>query len=87
MSLSVLGNNILINNTVTNITAIGFWLLIQDKEYFVPFAEYPCFKTATVTEIQRFTMLSPTQVHWFGLDCDIELEALEKPQNFPLLYI
>ena len=87
MSLSVLGNNISINNTVTNITTIGFWLLIQGKEYFVPFAEYPCFKTATIIDIQDFTLFSPTQLHWKNLDCDIELDALQSPNNFPLHYV
>lgn len=73
-------------NEVTNIEAAGFWLLLEDREYFVPFAEYPVFRNAKVSEIFRFTRTSPTQVHWPGLDADIELEALAEPERFPLVW-
>jgi hypothetical protein len=86
MSLSEHGNSILTNNEVTNISKHGFWILINSNEYFVPFNEYPEFKKATIDQIINFEMLSPIQLHWKSIDCDIELSALEKPQHFPLKY-
>ncbi|MEK7311598.1 MAG: DUF2442 domain-containing protein [Chloroflexota bacterium] len=71
---------------VTNITAHGFWLLVDDREYFVPFADYPVFKTATVAQIYAVQRISPTQFHWPELDEDIELGALEKPEAYPLKF-
>jgi len=86
MNLQEHGNNILINNEVTNISKHGFWLLIEKKEYFVPFTDYPQFKKATIEQIIDFEMLSPKQLFWKSLDCDIEIAALESPQQFPLYY-
>lgn len=71
---------------VTNITNIGFWILIDRKEYFVPFEHYPRFRKASIDQITDFKMLSPQQLHWESLDCDIELEALSYPSVFPLRY-
>jgi len=79
------GTNILINE-VTNISKIGFWLVVHNTEYFVPFTDYPVFKKATIEQIIEFEMLSPHQLYWKSLDCDIELAALENPQHFPLSY-
>jgi hypothetical protein len=30
--------------------------------------------------------LGPTQFHWPEIDADIELEALEYPEHYPLLF-
>ena len=71
---------------VTNISVFGFWLLVDDREYFVPFADYPAFQEATVTQIYVVQRLSPTQFHWPELDIDIELDALEHPEQFPQVF-
>ena len=71
---------------VTNIIHLGFWLLVDDQEYFVPFADYPAFRQATVSQIYAVQRLSPTQFYWPELDIDLELEALEHPERFPLVF-
>ena len=72
------------HSPVTNIDPHGFWLLVDDAEYFVPFADYPAFAKATIEQIFAVQRLSPTQFHWPDLDADIELEALEQPEHYPL---
>jgi hypothetical protein len=74
------------DNEVTNIGATGFWLLVDDKEYFVPFADYPVFQTATIEQIFNVKRLGPRQFRWPTLDADIELDALENPDYFPLVW-
>ena len=91
MSLSTHGvatspNNKGIQAEVTNISVFGFWLLIENEEYFVPFADYPAFKQATIVQIYEMVVLSPTQFHWPELDIDIELTALQHPDKFPLQF-
>lgn len=71
---------------VTNISAAGFWLLVDDREYFVSFDDYPVFRRATVAQIYAMQRLGPTQFHWPELDADIELDALEHPEHYPLLF-
>ena len=36
---------------VTNISQHGFWLLLRDQEYFLPFEHFPWFKEASVSQI------------------------------------
>ncbi len=85
MSSKEFGTNTL-NSEVTNISAHGFWALAGDKEYFIPFTDYPVFKKATVSEIYAMTQISPSQLRWESLDADIELNALKNPDSFSLVF-
>jgi hypothetical protein len=69
---------------ITSIARHGFWLLVDDREYFVPFADCPVFTRATVSQILDIQRLGPRQFHWPQLDADIELDALEHPERYPL---
>jgi len=71
---------------VTNIEPLGFWLLVDNKEYFVPFADYPVFQGASIQLIFHMQRLSPNQLHWPDLDADIEIEALDQPEHYPLVF-
>ncbi len=83
MSLEMPGD--VTSDEVTNITPLGFWLLVDGVEYFVPFGDYPAFRDATVAQICTFRRLG-SQLHWPQLDVDIELEALQHPERFPLMF-
>ena len=74
------------DSEVTNITQHGFWIWLttDQHEYFVPFADYPAFKSATVEQILGVSQLSPTQLFWETLDIDVEIDALVHPESFPL---
>jgi hypothetical protein len=72
--------------TVTYISARGFWLLIHDREFFVGFAEHPWFRDATVTNILNVRLLHGHHLYWPGLDVDLEIESLEKPEKYTLVY-
>jgi hypothetical protein len=85
MSLSLPGV-VTSHSEVTSITELGFWLLVDDTEYFVSFADYPVFWEATIAQIYAVQRQSPTQFHWPDLDADIELVALEHPERFPLVF-
>jgi hypothetical protein len=71
---------------VTNISQHGFWLLVDDREYFVPFTEYPAFRSASVTQIYAVERIAPAALHWPALDIDIDVEALRHPEAFPLAF-
>lgn len=86
MTLSGHGNDTLTNSCVTNITSIGFWVLVNNVEYFVPFSLYPWFRGATIEQIMDVKVLSPDQLYWESIDCDIELKALKTPENYPLQF-
>jgi hypothetical protein len=71
---------------ITAISATGFWLLAGDREYFVAFADYPAFRQATVAQIYAMQPQGSGHFYWPELDVDIELEALEQPERFPLVF-
>ena len=72
---------------VTAIGSEGFWLLVDDREYYVPFADYPAFKRATVEQVFSFQRMSLDQFHWPALDIDLDLDALAHPDRYPLVWI
>ncbi|MBI5739110.1 MAG: DUF2442 domain-containing protein [Nitrospirae bacterium] len=85
MSLKTRGKSIF-HSEVTNIGKNGFWILYEGREYFISFKDYPAFKKATVQEIYSMKVIAPGQLRWENLDCDIEIDALEKPAEYPLSY-
>ena len=82
----MLGTDTLVKNSVTEISKFGFWVLAQDKEYFVPFTDYPAFKHQSVDKIFNLQFISPTQLYWPEIDVDIELDALKSPESYPLVF-
>jgi len=84
-----LGTNILEKTEcaeVTNISPFGFWLLAGGKEYFVNYKDYTVFENASIKDIANVVEDAEGNLHWPSLDADIELNALENPQDYPLSY-
>jgi len=69
---------------VTNISRHGFWILLDDQEHFLPFAEFPWFAKATVDQILRLERPHPHHLHWPELDVDLAVESIEHPEKYPL---
>ncbi len=71
---------------ITNISQHGFWLFYCDKEFFLPFDEYPWFKKATIDEILDVRLLHNNHFYWKSLDVDLSLNIISNPESFPLLF-
>lgn len=71
---------------VQGISIHGIWLFVKDKEYFLPFAEFPWFKEAKVSDIYNVKLNHSHYLHWERLDVDLELESLEDLERYPLIY-
>ncbi len=69
---------------VTNISQHGFWILLKDKELFVPFGEFPWFREAPVGAILNVELPHPGHLYWPDLDIDLAVESIEHPERFPL---
>jgi hypothetical protein len=70
---------------VTNISGKGFWLLLDDRELFLAFAEFPWFRSATIAQIIHVRRPSDRHLYWPDLDVDLAVESLEHPERFPLV--
>jgi len=71
---------------VSHINAHGFWLCIKDKEYFLPYSDFPWFKEGKIKEILNVQLLHGYHLYWPELDIDLEIDSLENPQSYPLIY-
>ena len=71
---------------VTNISAHGFWLWVDGKEHFLPFADFPWFKNAKVADILNTERHGKYHLHWPSLDVDLTLDMIENPRAYPLTY-
>jgi len=69
---------------VTNISQHGFWLLLDGRELFLPFEEYPWFKKAPVEAIVRLQRPGRNHLHWPDLDVDLSVDSIEHPERYPL---
>jgi len=70
---------------VTNISRHGFWLLVEGRELFLSFADFPWFRRAPVTAILRVDQPHPGHLYWPELDVDLAVESIEQPERFPLV--
>ncbi|MGA2798251.1 MAG: DUF2442 domain-containing protein [Thermoguttaceae bacterium] len=71
---------------VQDITQKGIWIFVNEREYFLPYKEYPRFKDAKVSEIHKVKISHGSHLHWPDLDVDLELESLQHPKKYPLIY-
>jgi hypothetical protein len=63
----------------------GFWVLVEGREYFLPFKKFPWFKDAPVVKLLHVEMPHPTHLFWPELDIDLSVESIEFPERFPLV--
>lgn len=71
---------------VSHIDIHGFWLCVEDKEYFLSYNDFPWFKEAKVKEILNVKLLHGYHLYWPELDVDLEVDSLDNPQHYPLKY-
>lgn len=69
---------------VTNISAHGFWVYVDDRELFLPFDEFPWFRQATVEAILDVQRPQPHHLYWPRVDVDLTLDSIEHPEKYPL---
>jgi hypothetical protein len=70
---------------VTNISKHGFWILLAGRELFLPFDDFPWFRTAPVDSILKIEQPHPHHLYWPDLDVDLTLDSIENPELYPLI--
>ena len=69
---------------VTNVSTHGIWLLVGERELFLPYEDFPWFKDVPIGKILKVEQLMPGHFYWPDLDVDLGLESIEHPERFPL---
>ncbi len=70
---------------VTNVSPHGFWLLVEQREHFVSFKDFPWFRDARIAELMKVELPSPHHLYWPDLDVDLAVESLDHPERYPLV--
>ncbi len=69
---------------VTNISRHGFWVLVDDRDLFLPFEKVPWFRSAAVEAILEVQRPQPDHLYWPQLDVDLTADSIERPERYPL---
>jgi hypothetical protein len=83
--LEIFGTNTL-GVEVSYISSLGVWILINEKEYYMPFIEFPWFRNASSEHIRNVKEVSPNHYYWEDLDIDLTLNMITNPNDYPLWY-
>jgi hypothetical protein len=59
-------------------------VLVDDRELFLPFDEFPWFKAAAVQAIHNVERPQSEHLYWPDLDVDLTLDSIEHPERYPL---
>jgi hypothetical protein len=69
---------------VTNIEKHGFWILLDDRELFLAYADFPWFLDAPIRQILEVEQPHPGHLRWPRLDIDLTVDSIEHPERYPL---
>jgi hypothetical protein len=70
---------------VTRLSDDGIWLSLDGDELFLPFALFPWFRSAKLTDIRNVERPAPDRLRWPALDIDLAVESIRHPERFPLV--
>lgn len=70
---------------VSGISPHGIWLFLGDREAFLPFAEFPWFRDASVAGVLHVERPQPHHLYWPDLDVDLDVQSILHPEQFPLI--
>jgi len=59
-------------------------MLIQGRENFLNYNEFPWFQKASIQQIYNFEFIHGRHLYWVDLDIDLSLDSLGSPEKFPL---
>lgn len=71
---------------IANIDKFGIWILLESREYFLAFDQFPWFRQATLEQILRVEVAGPEHLRWPDLDVDLSLDSIRDPASYPLVY-
>jgi len=82
---SALGGTSISAVEVTNVSKHGFWLLVRERELFLPFEHFSWFQDVPIRQVLNVQLLHADHLYWPDLDVDLSVESIEHPQRFPLV--
>ncbi len=66
-------------------TAEGVWLIVGNTPYFLNGTDFPWFQDQPEASVKNVILDPWGDLHWPDLDVDLELDALDHPEKYPLV--
>ena len=70
---------------LSNVSAHGMWLIVDERELYLPFDEFPWFRDASVAALADIERPNRRHLFWPRLDVDLSIESIEDPSRYPLV--
>jgi hypothetical protein len=70
---------------VLNISSFGFWILVKEKEYFLPYKDFPWFQDQILRSIQNVELIHDHHLYWPDLDVDLDVNSFNNLEKFSLV--
>ena len=70
---------------VLHVTPIGLRLLVDGRELFASFHDFPWFADASIRQLTEIERPGPDHLRWPALDVDLEVDSLLHPKKYPLV--
>ena len=70
---------------VVHVTASGVRLVVDGRELFASFKDFPWFEDATIRQLTQIERPAADHLRWPALDVDLELDSLLHPEKYPLV--
>jgi hypothetical protein len=70
---------------VTNVSKHCVWLPRGDARLAVPFADFPCFRKATIGQVSDVRHPTQDHLYWPQLEADFFIETIRKPETLRLV--
>ena len=77
------GGKVALEPEVTQIDKQGIWVLIGEKEYFLPHEKFPQFRKATVDQIHDVQLINSCELRWPDLGINLTVESIGQPEFVP----
>jgi hypothetical protein len=65
---------------VTNVSRHGLWLLLGDRELFLPFDKFPWFRHAPIAKLVHVQPPSPDHLYWPDLDVRLRSGTIRRAE-------
>jgi len=70
---------------ITNISEHGFWIFLNNSEYFLAFEQFPWFRDVNVRQITNVEIWHGDHLYWPDLDVDLSINIIEHPERYKLV--
>ena len=70
---------------LSNVSVHGMWLLIDDRELYLRFDEFPWFRDASIGALADIERPNERHLYWPQLDIDLTLDSIKDPSRYPLV--